>query len=70
MTTSYEERTEPVGKSTGKGAKGPKDADGTASAVPKSPRSRAFVLTAVLSLALLMRLSAVRRDRRVQHSAR
>ncbi len=53
MTTSYEERTEPVGKSTGKGAKGPKDADGTASAVPKSPRSRPFVLTAVLSLALL-----------------
>ncbi|WP_343240345.1 iron ABC transporter permease [Streptomyces sp. SID14515] len=50
MTTSYEERTEPVGKSTGKGAKGPKDAEGTA---PKSPRSKAFVLTAVLSLALL-----------------
>ncbi|MER7887073.1 iron ABC transporter permease [Streptomyces fimicarius] len=53
MTTSYEERTEPVGKSTGKGAKGPKDAEGTAGAAPKSPRSRAFVLTAVLSLALL-----------------
>ncbi|WP_405928395.1 iron ABC transporter permease [Streptomyces griseus] len=53
MTTSYEERTEPVGKSRGKGAKGPKDADGTAGAAPKSPRSRAFVLTAVLSLALL-----------------
>ncbi|WP_030080917.1 FecCD family ABC transporter permease [Streptomyces baarnensis] len=53
MTTSYEERTEPVGKSTGKGAKGPKDAEGTAGAVPKSPRSSAFVLTAVLSLALL-----------------
>ncbi|MFB7227249.1 FecCD family ABC transporter permease [Streptomyces fimicarius] len=50
MTTSYEERTEPVGKSTGKGAKGPQEAEG---AVPKSPRSRAFVLTAVLSLALL-----------------
>ncbi|MBV7248660.1 MULTISPECIES: iron ABC transporter permease [unclassified Streptomyces] len=50
MTTSYEERTEPVGKSTGKGAKGPKEAEDTAS---KSPRSRAFVLTAVLSLALL-----------------
>ncbi|MEG9547959.1 iron ABC transporter permease [Streptomyces baarnensis] len=53
MTTSYEERTEPVGKSTGKGAKGPKDAEGTAGAVPESPRSRALVLTAVLSLALL-----------------
>ncbi|MFD4219144.1 MULTISPECIES: FecCD family ABC transporter permease [Streptomyces] len=53
MTTSYEERTEPVGKSTGKGAKGPKDAEGTAGAAPESPRSRAFVLTAVLSLALL-----------------
>ncbi|MFE6769061.1 FecCD family ABC transporter permease [Streptomyces fimicarius] len=50
MTTSYEERTEPVGKSTGKGAKGPKEAEDT---VSKSPRSRAFVLTAVLSLALL-----------------
>ncbi|MEV7909111.1 FecCD family ABC transporter permease [Streptomyces griseus] len=50
MTTSYEERTEPVGKSTGKGAKGPKEAEDTTS---KSPRSRAFVLTAVLSLALL-----------------
>ncbi|MFE7335190.1 FecCD family ABC transporter permease [Streptomyces griseus] len=50
MTTSYEERTEPVGKSTGKDAKGPKEAEDTAS---KSPRSRAFVLTAVLSLALL-----------------
>ncbi|MFE6981217.1 FecCD family ABC transporter permease [Streptomyces griseus] len=50
MTTSYEERTEPAGKSTGKDAKGPKEAEG---AVPKSPRSRAFVLTAVLSLALL-----------------
>lgn len=50
MTTSYEERTEPVGKSTGKDAKGPQEAEG---AVPKSPRSRAFVLTAVLSLALL-----------------
>ncbi|MFC7349802.1 MULTISPECIES: FecCD family ABC transporter permease [Streptomyces] len=53
MTTSYEERTEPVGTSTGKGAKGPKDAEGAAGAVPESPRSRAFVLTAVLSLALL-----------------
>ncbi|MCX4708407.1 FecCD family ABC transporter permease [Streptomyces griseus] len=53
MTTSYEERTEPVGKSTGEGAKGPKDAEGTAGAAPESPRSRAFVLTAVLSLALL-----------------
>ncbi|MEU3056348.1 FecCD family ABC transporter permease [Streptomyces griseus] len=50
MTTSYEERTEPVGKSTGKGAK---ETKGAAETAPKSPRSRAFVLTAVLSLALL-----------------
>ncbi|MFJ8968927.1 MULTISPECIES: iron ABC transporter permease [Streptomyces] len=45
MTTSYEERTGTVEKSPGG------EADGVA---PKSPRSRAFVLTAALSLALLV----------------
>ncbi|MFH9762680.1 FecCD family ABC transporter permease [Streptomyces anulatus] len=46
MTTSYEERTGAVEKSPGEGA------DGVAAL--KSPRSRAFVLTAALSLALLV----------------
>ncbi|MFD0041061.1 FecCD family ABC transporter permease [Streptomyces anulatus] len=46
MTTSYEERTGTVEKSSGE------EADGAAA--PKSPRSRTFVLTAVLSLALLV----------------
>lgn len=50
MTTSYEERTEPVGKSTGKEARG---TNGAAEAAPRSPRSKAYLLTAVLSLALL-----------------
>ncbi len=50
MTTSYEERTEPVGKSPGKEAKG---TNGAAEAAPKSLRSRAYLLTAALSLALL-----------------
>ncbi|MFD4021971.1 FecCD family ABC transporter permease [Streptomyces sp. NPDC058576] len=50
MTTSYEERTEPVGKSTGKEAKG---TNGAAEAAPTSPRSTAYLLTAALSLALL-----------------
>lgn len=45
MTTSYEERTGTVEKSPGE------EADAVA---PRSPRSRAFVLTAALSLALLV----------------
>lgn len=50
MTTSYEERTGPVGKSTDKQAKEEKEAGGAA---PGSSRGRVFVLTVVLSLALL-----------------
>lgn len=46
VTTSYEERTGTVEKPPGEGA------DGVTA--PKSPRSRAFVLTAALSLALLV----------------
>ncbi|WP_435797346.1 FecCD family ABC transporter permease [Streptomyces microflavus] len=68
MTTSYEERTgEPESTGTGSGAALPKDPaagvplakeapDGAADAkaAPKSPRSKAFVLTVGLSLALLV----------------
>ncbi|MGW8486418.1 FecCD family ABC transporter permease [Streptomyces sp. NPDC055886] len=51
MTTSYEERTGPVGKSPDGPVEGA--APETLSSGVKSPRSKAYLLTATLSLALL-----------------
>ncbi|MFE7139853.1 FecCD family ABC transporter permease [Streptomyces sp. NPDC057644] len=51
MTTSYEERTGPVGKSPDGPVEGA--APETSSSGAKSPRSKAYLLTATLSLALL-----------------